>query len=95
MEKKKNFSEEERAVLLELLSRHRSVVENKRTDAASVSRKREAWKKIEDEFNCRHNVTPRQWTQLKKCWENLKDKWKRTNAEDMRERFATGKRCFG
>ncbi|KAH6928143.1 hypothetical protein HPB50_012194 [Hyalomma asiaticum] len=90
MEKKKNFSEEERAVLLELLSRHGSVVENKRTDAASVSRKQEAWKKIEDEFNCRQNVTPRKWTQLKKCWENLKDKWKRTNAEDMRERFATG-----
>ncbi|KAH7970166.1 hypothetical protein HPB49_000557 [Dermacentor silvarum] len=90
MEKKKNFSEEERAVLLELLSRHRSVVENKRTDAASVSRKRQAWEKIEDEFNCRHNVTPRKWIQLKKCWENLKDKWRRTNAEDMRERFATG-----
>ncbi|XP_037579751.1 myb/SANT-like DNA-binding domain-containing protein 3 [Dermacentor silvarum] len=90
MEKKKNFSEEERAVLLELLSRHRSVVENKRTDAASVSRKRQAWEKIEDEFNCRPNVTPRKWIQLKKCWENLKDKWRRTNAEDMRERFATG-----
>ncbi|KAH7943737.1 hypothetical protein HPB52_011100 [Rhipicephalus sanguineus] len=83
MEKKKiNFSEEERAVLLDLLSRHRSVVENKRTDAASASRKRDSWKKIEDEFNSRHN--------LKKCWENMKDKWRRTNAEDMRERFATG-----
>lgn len=67
----------------------------KRTDAASVSRKRQAWEKIEDEFNYRHNVTPRKWIQLKKCWENLKDKWRRTNAEDMRERFATGKRCFG
>ncbi|KAH7971243.1 hypothetical protein HPB49_020691 [Dermacentor silvarum] len=62
----------------------------KRTDAASVSRKRQAWEKIEDEFNYRHNVTPRKWIQLKKCWENLKDKWRRTNAEDMRERFATG-----
>ncbi|KAL1474299.1 hypothetical protein MTO96_038083 [Rhipicephalus appendiculatus] len=91
MEKKKvNFSEEERAVLLDLLSRHRSVVENKRTDAASASRKRDSWEKIEDEFNSRHNVTPRKWTQLKKCWENMKDKWRRTNAEDMRERFASG-----
>ncbi|KAL1442344.1 hypothetical protein MTO96_046449, partial [Rhipicephalus appendiculatus] len=52
--------------------------------------KRDSWKKIEDEFNSRHNVTPRKWTQLKKCWENMKDKWRRTNAEDMRERFATG-----
>ncbi|KAH7952052.1 hypothetical protein HPB52_017560 [Rhipicephalus sanguineus] len=68
MEKKKiNFSEEERAVLLDLLSRHRSVVENKRTDAASASRKRDSGKKIEDEFNSHHNVTPRKWTQLKKC----------------------------
>nr|XP_050042645.1 myb/SANT-like DNA-binding domain-containing protein 3 [Dermacentor andersoni] len=91
MEKRKtNFSEEERAVLLELVSRHRSVVENKKTDAVSVSRKRESWKKIEDEFNCRHSVTPRTWGQLKKCWENLKDKWRRCNAQDMRERFSTG-----
>ncbi|KAL1469726.1 hypothetical protein MTO96_040896 [Rhipicephalus appendiculatus] len=70
--------------------RHRSVVGNKRTDVAPARRKRDSWKKIEDEFNSRHNVTPRKWTQLKKCWENLKDKWRRTNAEDMRERFATG-----
>ncbi|KAH7986024.1 hypothetical protein HPB52_025254 [Rhipicephalus sanguineus] len=90
MEKKKIFSEEERTLLLDLLSRHRSVVENKRTDAASMSKKRDSWKKIQDEFNCRHNVTPRTWTQLKKCWENMKDKWRRTSAEDMRERFATG-----
>ncbi|KAH7935069.1 hypothetical protein HPB52_003634 [Rhipicephalus sanguineus] len=75
---------------MNLLSRHRSVVENKRTDAVYMSRKRDSWKKIQDQFNCRHNVTPRKWTQLKKCWENIKDKWRRTSAEDMRERFATG-----
>lgn len=91
MEKKKtNFSEEERAVLLELVARHRSVVENKKTDAVSVSRKRDTWKKIEEEYKSRHNVTPRTSAQLKKCWENLKDKWRRCNAEDMRERFSTG-----
>ncbi|KAL1472778.1 hypothetical protein MTO96_022782 [Rhipicephalus appendiculatus] len=68
MEKKNiNFSEEERAVLLDLLSRRRSVVENKRTDAASASQRRDSWAKIEDKFNTRHNVTPRKWTQLKKC----------------------------
>ncbi|KAH7963810.1 hypothetical protein HPB52_022934 [Rhipicephalus sanguineus] len=55
-----------------------------------MSKKRDSWKKIQDEFNCRHNVTPRRWTQLKKCWENMKDKWRRTSAEDMRERFANG-----
>ncbi|KAH6936319.1 hypothetical protein HPB50_016099 [Hyalomma asiaticum] len=91
MEKKKtNFAEEERAVLLELVARHRSVVENMKTDAVSVSRKRDTWKKIEEEYKCRHNVTPRTSAQLKKCWENLKDKWRRCNAEDMRERFSTG-----
>ncbi|XP_049520595.1 uncharacterized protein LOC125944288 [Dermacentor silvarum] len=91
MEKSKtNFSEEEIAVLLELVSRHRSVVESKKSDAVSVSRKRESWKKIEDEFNCHHNVMPRTWGPLKKCWENLKDKWRRCNAQDIRERFSTG-----
>ncbi|KAH7978207.1 hypothetical protein HPB49_004811 [Dermacentor silvarum] len=57
--KKRKSSSEEHAVLLELISRHRSVVENKKTDSVSVSRKRESWKKVEDEFNCRHNVAPR------------------------------------
>ncbi|KAH7948051.1 hypothetical protein HPB52_018116 [Rhipicephalus sanguineus] len=55
-----------------------------------MSRKRGSWKKIQDEFNCRHSVTPRKKTQLKKCWENMKDKWRRTSAEDMPESFATG-----
>ncbi|KAL1467483.1 hypothetical protein MTO96_042147 [Rhipicephalus appendiculatus] len=51
MEKQKvNFPGEERAVLLDLLSRRGSVVENKRTDAASASQRRDSWKKIEDEF---------------------------------------------
>ncbi|KAH7978533.1 hypothetical protein HPB49_005809 [Dermacentor silvarum] len=83
MEKMKNtnFSEEERTVLLELVSRHRRVVESK-TDAVTDRRKRESWKKIEDEFNCRHNVMPRTWGQLKKCWENLKDKWRSQDAAD-------------
>ncbi|KAH7956980.1 hypothetical protein HPB52_014030 [Rhipicephalus sanguineus] len=80
MEKKKiNFSEEERA--------RRGKQEDRRGVRESEARLLE---KIEDEFNSRHNVTPRKWTQLKKCWENMKDKWRRTNAEDMRERFATG-----
>ncbi|KAH7975509.1 hypothetical protein HPB52_002337 [Rhipicephalus sanguineus] len=55
---KKNFSEDERILILDLLSRHRSVVESKRTDAAFMSRKRDSWKKIQDEFNCLYNVTP-------------------------------------
>lgn len=94
MEKRKvNFSEEERALLLDLVARHKAIIENKKTDAVSVERKRKEWEAIEREFNSQHSVHPRTWQQLKKCWENLKEKWRRGKADDTREIFLTGKSC--
>lgn len=76
-EKRKINYEEERALLLELVSRHKDLVENKKTDAVSVARKTKKWVLIEREFNWRHNVHPRTWQQSKKCWENLKEEWRK------------------
>ncbi|KAH7948719.1 hypothetical protein HPB49_001204 [Dermacentor silvarum] len=87
---KVNFTEEERKVLVDLVSRYSSVLECKQTDAVSVHAKKKAREKLTEEFNCRHNVRPRTSKQFKKCWENLKEKWRRAKAEDTREIFKTG-----
>ncbi|KAH7948673.1 hypothetical protein HPB49_000674 [Dermacentor silvarum] len=87
---KVNFTEEERNVLVDLVSKYSSVLECKQTDAVSVHAKKKAWEKLTEEFNCRHNVRPRTSKQLKKCWDNLKEKWHRAKAEDTREIFKTG-----
>lgn len=78
---KVNFTEEERNVLVDLVSRYSSVLKCKQTDAVSVHAKKKAWEKLTEEFNCRHNVRPRTSKQLKKCWENLKEKWRRESRE--------------
>ncbi|XP_077513234.1 myb/SANT-like DNA-binding domain-containing protein 3 [Amblyomma americanum] len=85
-----NFSRVERDLLLDLVDKHKAVLENKRTDAVSVARKRKEWELIETQFNSSHNVSPRTWLQLKKCWENWKNKWRKAKADDNREIFKTG-----
>lgn len=91
MERRKiNFTDEERTILMDLMDRHRDVLECKKTDAVSIHAKKKTWEKLADEFNCNHNVRPRTSKQLKKCWDNLKEKWRRAKAEDTRELFKTG-----
>lgn len=91
MDKKKvNFTEVERALLIDLVGKYSAVVENKKSDAVSVNRKKAAWRKIEQEFNSRHGIIPRSEKQLRKCWENLKEKFRKAKAADTRETFATG-----
>nr|XP_050030056.1 myb/SANT-like DNA-binding domain-containing protein 3 [Dermacentor andersoni] len=90
MERRKiNFTDEERTILMDMMERHRDVLECKRTDAVSIHAKKKKWEKLADEFNSRHNVRPRTSKQLKKCWDNLKEKWRRAKAEDTREIFKT------
>ncbi|KAH7985460.1 hypothetical protein HPB49_026405 [Dermacentor silvarum] len=91
MERRKiNFTDEERTILMDLMDRHRDVLECKKTDAVSIHAKKKTWEKLADEFNSNHNVRPRTSKQLKKCWDNLKEKWRRAKAEDTRELFKTG-----
>ncbi|KAH7959120.1 hypothetical protein HPB49_008352 [Dermacentor silvarum] len=90
MERRKiNFTDEERTILMDLMDRHRDVLECKKTDAVSIHAKKK-WEKLADEFNSNHNVRPRTSKQLKKCWDNLKEKLRRAKAEDTRELFKTG-----
>ncbi|KAH7974060.1 hypothetical protein HPB49_009106 [Dermacentor silvarum] len=80
MERRKiNFTDEERTILMDLMDRHRD---------------KKTWEKLVDEFNSNHNVRPRTSKQLKKCWDNLKEKWRRAKAEDTRELFKQDPKMF-
>ncbi|KAH7936398.1 hypothetical protein HPB52_023103 [Rhipicephalus sanguineus] len=87
---KVNFTDEERGVLTDLVNKYREVLENKRIDAVSLQRKQRTWDQLATEFNSRQNVHPRTAKQLKKCWDNFKEKWRRAKADDTREVFKTG-----
>ncbi|KAH7955279.1 myb/SANT-like DNA-binding domain-containing protein 3 [Rhipicephalus sanguineus] len=87
---KVNFTDEERGVLTDLISKYRAVLENKKTDAVSLHKKQKTWEQLAIDFNSRQNVNPRTAKQLKKCWDNLKEKWRCAKADDTREVFKTG-----
>ncbi|KAH7940688.1 hypothetical protein HPB49_003553 [Dermacentor silvarum] len=83
------FTPEEKSLLLSLVNNHKKVLECKKTDVASLSAKSAAWKKLAVEYNAQHGVTPRDFKQLKKCWGNMKQKWKEENSEEKRKMHKT------
>nr|CAD7577534.1 unnamed protein product [Timema californicum] len=66
------YMSKEKAVLLDLVHRYKNIFGNKKTDATSNSEKKEALKNIAKEYNSNYNVSKRDETQLKRCWEKFK-----------------------
>lgn len=89
-----NFTDEERGVLTDLVSKYHAVLEKKKTDAVSLQQKPETWEQLTTSFNSQQNVYPPMAKQIKKCWDILKEKWRRTKADDTRELFKTGELLF-
>ncbi|KAH7959861.1 hypothetical protein HPB49_014424 [Dermacentor silvarum] len=79
------FTPEEKSLFLSLVNNHKKVLECEKTDVASLSAKTAAWKKLAVDYNAQHGVTPRDFKQLKKCWGNLKQKWKEEISEEKRK----------
>ncbi|KAH8029789.1 hypothetical protein HPB51_004794 [Rhipicephalus microplus] len=85
------FTEDEKTVLIALVGEFKHIIECKKTDVASIAKKKnETWKEIAKRFNSNHGITRRDHVQLKKCWNNLKQKWKEEAARKKRERHKTG-----
>lgn len=85
------FLDEEKDLLTELVAKYKNVVENKKTDAMSLHAKSRAWERLCVEYNSMPSVRPREVKQLKKLWDNLKQKWKKEKARQAREVMATGR----
>ncbi|KAL3220997.1 hypothetical protein MRX96_029701 [Rhipicephalus microplus] len=84
------FTEDEKTVFITLVGEFKHIIECKKTDVASIAKKNETWKEIAKRFNSNTGITRRDHVQLKKCWNNLKQKWKEEAAREKREHHKTG-----
>lgn len=46
-----NFSQFENDILIDIITKYKQVIENKKTDGISIKEKDETWKKVEADFN--------------------------------------------
>lgn len=58
---------------MSLVDKFKAIIENKKTDATNLPKKNAAWKQITDLYNA-NDVTRRTDKQLKKLWDNLKQR---------------------
>ncbi|KAL3226691.1 hypothetical protein MRX96_048931 [Rhipicephalus microplus] len=84
------FTREERELLVNLVTRHKAVIENKRTDALTKCAKDSAWEKLTSEYNNQPGIRRVTVAQLRKLWDNEKSKWKKKQSEQKRNLYATG-----
>ncbi|XP_018394538.1 PREDICTED: myb/SANT-like DNA-binding domain-containing protein 3, partial [Cyphomyrmex costatus] len=76
-------------MLLAQLISEEKVIENKKTDAVDLKIKNEAWERVTRRYYCQ-GFTPRTSKQLKKCWDNMKQKKKKLNTLIKAQRLMTG-----
>ncbi|XP_075743046.1 uncharacterized protein LOC119170665 isoform X1 [Rhipicephalus microplus] len=84
------FTREERELLDNLVTRHKAVIANKRTDALAKRAKDSAWEKLTSEYNSQPGIRRVTVAQLRKLWDNEKSKWKKKQSEEKRNLYATG-----
>ncbi|KAM7282562.1 hypothetical protein ISCGN_002709 [Ixodes scapularis] len=83
------FTADEISILSGLVGKHKTIIECKKTDSVSSNLKNETWEKLCNEYNCLPGVSPRDSNQLKKCWGNLKQKWKNERSDEKRKTHKT------
>lgn len=71
------YNDYERKTLVDLVKPHRTVIDSKRVDADTLSKKREIWLNITNEYNQHTRVRKRLTKQLRRLWENTKARWKK------------------
>lgn len=86
-----NFSSEEKILIINIITKYKDVVENKKTDTVSLNEKTAAWNKITDEFNA---ISPnnifRTPESIKKFFNNKKKEVRKIAAEEKKEITLTG-----
>ncbi|KAK5646615.1 hypothetical protein RI129_005079 [Pyrocoelia pectoralis] len=89
-EQKKYITPSEKIFVTELVSKHKNIVECKKTDVVNAAEKKKTWTLITTEFNSVPDHTKRTPQQLQKAWENIKCRRKKELSKEKRERMATG-----
>ncbi|XP_072377416.1 uncharacterized protein [Diabrotica undecimpunctata] len=84
------YSTKEKVLLIQLVTEN-GVVENKRTDGASTMEKKMAWELITRNYNCQPEVNNiRTSDQLRKLWNNLKQRKRKETTALRHSMLATG-----
>ncbi|KAL1488996.1 hypothetical protein ABEB36_014775 [Hypothenemus hampei] len=82
------FTVDEKNLLIFLIDQNKHFIENKKTDANTNRAKAEIWSKITTAFNSRFSA--RTEKQLKKLWDNMKNKTRKIDTEHKKEMLKTG-----
>ncbi|XP_050513037.1 myb/SANT-like DNA-binding domain-containing protein 4 [Diabrotica virgifera virgifera] len=90
MNKRVNFSAQEKEELISLVSKYRDTIENKKTNGVSARDKDAAWEHLHFEFNSKGLNTFRTKEQLKKYWANIKQIERQVAATTKINRLGTG-----
>ncbi|XP_072941335.1 uncharacterized protein [Epargyreus clarus] len=85
-----NFSLPERDILVSLVQKYQTVLENKKSDASTWKMKEAAWESIQNEFNARSGGTFRSTKTLKVKYEGLKRTVRKKSAAIRSELYRTG-----
>uniref|UniRef100_A0A6P7GNQ0 Regulatory protein zeste n=1 Tax=Diabrotica virgifera virgifera TaxID=50390 RepID=A0A6P7GNQ0_DIAVI len=83
---RKNYTEREKCLLLDIIGKYKHIIENKCTNAMSTSQKNEAWEKIALEFNASAEF-PRTAKQLNTAYLNLKRVTRQKVAEENIQKY--------
>jgi hypothetical protein len=67
-----HYTKQERMLLVQLISEEKAIG-NKKTGATDLKDKAEAWERVTKKY-VSQGVTPRTTKQLRKCWDNMKQK---------------------
>ncbi|KAL3190544.1 hypothetical protein MRX96_020055 [Rhipicephalus microplus] len=87
------FTLEERELLVNLVTRHKAIIENKRTDAFAKRAKDSAWEKLTSEYNSQPGILRVTVAQQRKLWNNEKCRWNKKQTEEKRNLYATDALC--
>lgn len=85
-----NWLLSEKSLLLELVEKHFSVVENKKTDGVTMKQKLAEWDVISHEYNSQTNHCSRSAENLKTHWESLKKTARKEESSLRIHRIQTG-----
>lgn len=77
-----NFTETDRELLLTIVSQFIHIIENKKTDGATLKDKAKAWENVADAFNAATINEQRPWQKLKNSYNNIERKLKKENADE-------------
>ncbi|EFN61163.1 UPF0439 protein C9orf30, partial [Camponotus floridanus] len=77
-----NFTQAEKMILIDLILKHKHIIENKRSDNVTLKDKEKSWKIIENTFNSISSTEFRSSEVLKSCWDNLKKKTRKFFADE-------------